>query len=152
MFDPYETLGLDKTFEIDPKILNQHYFKVLKSAHPDRFVGVDMSTKSEVLRRAGEANKAYGILKDPINRGMFLLKSAGEKPLSHDPVYLGEVMLWNEKLEEGEDIKKELHHEEKDLLESLTNAFQETDYKKAKIALYRLTYVRNLLITIGEKI
>lgn len=149
MFDPFEILGLEKSFLLDLRVLDQKYFEMLKKTHPDKFIN-DESAKSEVLKKAGEINKAYGMLKDPLGRASVLLKEAGVKPLDHDPLFLGEIMTFNERMDEGEDIREELVELGEELMLELTEAFQEEDYKKAKVALYRLTYVRTLLVSMGD--
>jgi len=150
MFDPFETLGLEKNYTIDKKVLDRHYFETLKKTHPDKLRNVTEEVKKATLQKAGEANKAYGILKDPVQRAFTLLKDAGIKPLAHDPVFLGEVLNWNERLEAGEDLREEIVKISDDLIINLTEAFQEKDFNKVRVTLYRLTYVRNLLLSMDE--
>jgi molecular chaperone HscB len=150
MFDPFKTLGMEESFSIDRKRLDKLYFETLKQIHPDRLRNVSNDSKDFLLQKAGEVNKAYGILKDPIQRAHVLLEKAGVKPLSHDPLFLSEVLHWNERLEAGEKMNDEIKKEEKRLLEALDKAFEKKDFRKAKSTLYRLSYVKNFLKTFEE--
>jgi len=145
MFDPFEVLGLEKSYPVDLENLEKHYFEAQKKTHPDRFVGIDEGQKQEVLRRSGEVNQAYLLLKDPLQRAAYLLKVVGVEPLTQDPEILIKIMEWNERLEAGEDLKTELSAEEGSLFNGLEDAFEDDDYEKARIFLYRLTYVKKLL-------
>lgn len=145
MFDPFEVLGMAKQYALDLKTLEKHYFEEQKKTHPDRFVGAPQDKMDEVLKRSSEVNQAYILLKDPLQRALFLMKGAGIEPLSHDPTFLSEVMIWNERLENGENLKLELHHEKEILFKDLEVAFEKNDYERARATHYRLTYVQKLL-------
>ena len=151
MFDPFKTLNLNKKFTIDMKVLDKKYFEAQKKVHPDGFMAANQDIRKAAVNKAGEVNKAYSVLKDPIKRATFLLKLMGIRPLTHDPVFLGEVMNWNERLEAGEDLSQELNLQRDELLRSLEESFNKEDLRTANISLYRLTYVRNLLVDLGKK-
>ena len=145
MFDPFEVLGLDKGYPLDFKVLEKSYFEAQKETHPDRFVGASDDKKREVLKRSGEVNGAYLLLKDPLQRAAFLLKAAGVELLSHDAAFLSQVMDWNERLEGGEDLGSELNQKQETFDKALEEAFDAQDYEKARVAHYRLTYVKKML-------
>lgn len=145
MFDPFKVLGIDRQYSLDMKILEKRYFEEQKKTHPDRFIGVPEYKKREVLKRSGEVNQAYLLLKDPLQRALFLLEVAGIDPLSHDLAFLSEVMIWNERRERGEDLNPKLYDEEKILFKDLEDAFAEKNYERARRAHYRLSYVKKLL-------
>jgi molecular chaperone HscB len=145
MFDPFEVMGLEKGYPLDMYVLEKRYFDEQKKTHPDRFALANEAEKDDALRKSTALNQAYLILKDPLQRAAFLLKARGVEPLSHDPLFLGEVMVWNERLEAGEDLSLELRHEEEQLFQRLEKAFGEKDDEGARVSLYRLTYVRKLL-------
>jgi molecular chaperone HscB len=148
MFDPFELLGLEKRYALDFKILEKRYFEEQKKTHPDC---VKENERAEASKKSTRINQAFLLLKDPLQRAAFLLKAAGVAPLSHDPLFLGEVMIWNERLEVGEDIEPELLHEKDNLFNGLETAFEEKNYEMVRQALYRLTYVHKLLQETGEK-
>jgi len=144
-FDPFEVLNLEKTYSLDLNKLEKHYFAEQKKSHPDQCAQADEQQKAEAVKKSTAVNQAYLILKDPLRRAEYLLKAAGIEMLSSDPSFLGKVMTWNERLETGEDLKPTLYDEETMLLKDLTTAFMVKDYEKARIAIYRLTYVQKLL-------
>jgi hypothetical protein len=85
------------------------------------------------------------MLKNPVSRAEYLLKAAGFETLCHDPSFLESVMMWNERLEHGDDLKPELLDQEKILFHELESCFKDKDYEKVRVALYQLTYVQKLL-------
>jgi len=145
MFDPFATLGFERSYSLDVTALEKRYFEEQKKSHPDRFALVSGIEKEDALRKSTTLNQAYLILKDPLQRAAFLLKVRGVEPLSHDPLFLGKVMMWNERLEAGEDLALELQHEEEKLFKDLETAFEEENDEKAQVSLYRLTYVQKLM-------
>lgn len=145
MFDPFAVLNLKKSYSLDPNILEEHYFEEQKKSHPDQFSQSRDQEKLDAVKKSTTVNQAYLILKDPLLRAEYLLKTAGIDPLSNDPAFLEQVMEWNERLAHGEDLKADLLYEKKNLLNELEDAFFLNDYEKARIALYQLTYVQKLL-------
>lgn len=145
MFDPFAVLNLNKTFSVDLMRVEKCYFEAQKQTHPDRFINAHSDIKKETSQRSSDVNKAYHILKDPLLRATFLLESAGIQPLSSDPLFLLEVMAWNERQEAGEDLSEELKCEEELLLKELAASFERKDYEKARTALYKLTYVQKVM-------
>lgn len=145
MFDPFLSLNLEKSYTVDLDMLEKHYFEAQKKYHPDQFSQADEQKKRDAVRQSTAINQAYLLLKNPLKRAESLLRDAGVEILSNDASFLGQVMTWNENLEKGQDLKPELHAEEKMLLKELETAFTVKDYEKARIAVYRLTYVQKLL-------
>mgnify|MGYP000078249092 CR=1 FL=1 len=151
MFDPFKILGLKKSYSLKTSVIEKCYFEAQKKTHPDRFIGASADEKQRALQRSSEINQAYLILKNPLQRAEFLLKEAEIIPLSHDPLFLEEVMVWNERFEKGEDLALELQREKKTYSEALEKSFAEKDYEKARRAHYRLTYLDKFLKDVGKK-
>ena len=145
MFNPFETLGFETQYPLDVGVLEKRYFEEQKKIHPDRFAFASKAEKEDALKKSTALNQAYLMLKDPLQRAACVLRGRGVELLSHDPLFLGEVMDWNERLEAGEDLTSELRHTEEQLLKNLEEAFEEKDDELARLTLYRLTYVRKLL-------
>lgn len=145
MFDPFDVFGIKKQFPLDLNMLEKHYFEAQKKVHPDRFAPVEGDTKAEALRQSMALNQAYALLKDPLERAAFLLKERGVELITHDPLFLSEVMVWNERLEAGADLSTELRLEEERLFKNLENAFETQNYEHASMILYQLTYVRKMV-------
>lgn len=145
MFDPFEALGLEKCFDLDMKVLEQHYFEKQRTAHPDQFICATLEEKTQALRKSTELNQAYLLLKDPIERALFLLKERNVEPLTHDAETLHKVMEWNERFEAGEDLSRELLEEKNILVKEIKEGFRVQDLERVRIALYLQTYVQKLL-------
>jgi molecular chaperone HscB len=75
--DPFETLGLDPTFDLDLTALERRQRDLSRALHPDRYVGRPPAERRQALGRAIEVNDAARKLKDPIARAEVLLGRAG---------------------------------------------------------------------------
>lgn len=142
MFDPFDLLGLKRSFSLDLETLQTHYFEAQKKFHPDRFLQVDGNKKKDLLKASGQVNQAYALLKEPVQRARILLELLGIEPLSEDPSFLMLLMDWKERQDIGEDLTVLLAQEEKDLLEDLKKAFEDKNYEKASSLVTRLTYIQ----------
>ncbi len=145
MFDPFEVLRFEKCYSLDADVLEKRYFEAQKKSHPDRFTMASQAEKEDALKKSTALNQAYLLLKNPLQRAAFLLKAKGVEPLSHDSLFLEEVMVWNERLDAGENLKTELYGKEEALFKDLEEAFKKENDEKARVALYRLTYVQKML-------
>lgn len=143
--NPFGILNLEQSYSLNLETLENHYFAEQKKTHPDQFSQATDQEKNDAAKKSTAVNQAYLILKNPLLRAEYLLKSAGVETLSTDPSFLGQVMEWNERREQGEDLTTDLLHEEEVLFNALENAFILNDYEKARLALYQLTYVQKLL-------
>lgn len=141
MFDPFEVLGMQKHFSLNLQDLEKRYFEAQRKTHPDRF---SQAEKDEASKKSAAVNQAYLMLKDPLERGMFLLKDSGLDPVTHHSEILMEMMTWRECLEAGEDLKNELREGENKLLQDLEDGFAKKDYEVVRLGLYRLAYVQKL--------
>jgi molecular chaperone HscB len=104
--DPFDTLGFEPTFELDPKELEARQRELSRALHPDRYVGRPSSERAQALGRAIEVNDAARALGDPIRRAEALLARLGH-PVSEanaqpaTPELLLEVMERREALGEA---------------------------------------------------
>lgn len=151
MFDPFEVFGLEKKYSINMQELEKRYFNEQKKTHPDRFARGTDKEKEEAIKRSCMLNQAYTMLKDPIERARVLLKEEGVDLLSHHSETLAKVVEWNDRIEDAENLVKELEHEEEKLLKDLAEGIEQEAYEKARVALYQLTFVRKLLKDISIK-
>lgn len=145
MFDPFHILALEQTYALDQQTLEKHYFEEQKKSHPDQFSQATDQEKADALKKSIVVNQAYLVLKNPLSRAEYLLKAAGHEVLSHDSSFLGTVIAWNERFEQGEDLRLELLDQEKFLFHELEKGFEGKDYEKVRVVLYQLTYVQKLL-------
>ena|SRR5436190_7747276 len=153
MFNPFALLNLEESYTLDLQILEKHYFEEQKKSHPDQFSKATEQEKIGALKKSTSVNQAYIVLKNPLSRAEYLLKAEGFEALSHDPSFLGTVMAWNERREQGEDLKlkAELLEKERILFHELEEGFKTKDYEQVRLALYQLTYVQKLLKQIGGR-
>jgi molecular chaperone HscB len=76
----YFTLfNVPETFHIDKNILSKNYYKLQLQFHPDLFISHSMSQKKIALEKSIQINKGYRILKDFLNRAIYLLSLHGFK-------------------------------------------------------------------------
>ncbi|MDQ3032308.1 MAG: Fe-S protein assembly co-chaperone HscB [Myxococcota bacterium] len=102
--DPFATLGLPATFDLDAKDIERRYRDLQRTLHPDRFVGAPAPERRIALTKAVEVNEAYRTLRDDLARAKALLAlrghdAAGDAPA--DPELLMEVMERREALSEA---------------------------------------------------
>ncbi|MBK9264711.1 MAG: Fe-S protein assembly co-chaperone HscB [Polyangiaceae bacterium] len=77
MSDPFETMGVEPRFDIDPDKLAERHRDLSRALHPDRYAGAPAAERRLALGRAIEVNDAYRVLKDPVRRAEALLRRAG---------------------------------------------------------------------------
>ncbi len=77
MADPFETLGVEPRYDLDPAALELRHRDLSRALHPDRYVGAPAAERRMALGKAIEVNDAYRVVKDPIRRAEALLRRAG---------------------------------------------------------------------------
>lgn len=145
MSDPFALLGLPQQYPLDPKALEKAYFEAQKKTHPDHFARATAEERTQASQLSTCVNQAYALLKDPLKRAEYLLKEADIEPFTHDPLFLGQVMEWQEQRGDGKDIEEELDQINKILFETLEQAFKEKDYETAGRSLYKLQYLQKMI-------
>jgi len=120
---PFGLLGLEPSFEVDPKDLKARLRRFTRLVHPDFFALEGDEALAKAERNNALLNEAYGILSDEARRANQLLEALGgpsEKDLGSMPqAFLMEVMEWNEVLEEAAPGSPELAKLEGELTEQL---------------------------------
>jgi molecular chaperone HscB len=104
--DPFATLGIAPSFDVDLRALEKTHRQLSRAFHPDRFVGSTPGQKRQALARAVEVNEAWRVVRDPLRRAEALLAlrgiasgEAGEP--SPDPEFLSEILEQREALAEA---------------------------------------------------
>lgn len=90
-------------FDIDEGVLRRVYLKLSKRHHPDFFVN-DARAHNEAIAMTAVINKAYETLSKQEVRIAYLLRLKGkldEKGGKLDPMFLMEMMDWNERIYES---------------------------------------------------
>lgn len=75
--DPFATLGLEPTFDLDVAASEQRLRDLLKATHPDRFAGAGAPERRRALNRSIDINEAWRAIREPIGRAEALLRRAG---------------------------------------------------------------------------
>jgi molecular chaperone HscB len=75
--DPFETLGVQRRFDIDLAATDKRHRELSRTLHPDRHAAGGASERRYALSKAIEVNEAWRIVKDPIRRAEALFRLAG---------------------------------------------------------------------------
>ena len=75
--DPFELLGLPRSFQIRREELDHAHLQASMLWHPDRFVLRPEHERLTAEDKMASINDAYSCLKDPLARALALLKSEG---------------------------------------------------------------------------
>jgi molecular chaperone HscB len=75
--DPFATLGIPRTFDVDLAAVEKVHRELSRALHPDRYVRASASERRAALGKAVEVNEAWRIVRDPIRRADALLALRG---------------------------------------------------------------------------
>jgi len=75
--DPFATLGLAPSFDVDLAAIGKIHRELSRALHPDRYIGASPSERRAALAKAIEVNEAWRIVRDPIRRADALLVLRG---------------------------------------------------------------------------
>jgi molecular chaperone HscB len=105
--DPFATLGIARTFDVDLAAVEKVHRELSRALHPDRYVGASPSERRAALAKAVEINEAWRVVRDPIRRADALLAqrgvATGEGPGAKavDPSFLMDMLEQREALAEA---------------------------------------------------
>ncbi len=117
----FELLNISPAFTLDLSQLEKAYFAEQRKYHPDRFATKPPTEKHVAIQRSVDINNAYNMLKDPLKRAQYLLKTQGitvgtdKDTVKPSHALLMEVMEWRE---DGisADILKKMHEESVEMI------------------------------------
>ncbi len=154
--DHFRRLNLAPRFDLPTADLEQQYFGLQRSLHPDRFAGKSSREKALSLQHATALNEAYDVLRQPLRRGEYLLELRG-RPLNgadggtiDDEELLTQAMAMRERLADaaGEaEVLALIASAEADaaaILAEIEGAFAQEDLASAARLLTRLRYLAKL--------
>jgi molecular chaperone HscB len=106
MVDPFDTLRITPTFDVDLASVEKRYRELARVLHPDRHLGGSPAERRMSLGKAVEVNEAWRLVRDPIRRAEALLRRQGVrieegKEPKADPEFLMEMMEQREALSEA---------------------------------------------------
>lgn len=104
--DPFATLGIARSFDVDLAAVEKTHRELSRALHPDKFVAAPPSERRAALEKAVQANEAWRTVRDPIKRAEALFALAGiavgerSEPKA-SPEFLMDVMEQREELAEA---------------------------------------------------
>ena len=104
----FALFGLRERFDVDPAALDRAYRDVQTHVHPDRFARGDAAEQRVALQWATRANEAYRVLRDPLQRAIYLCRLRGRDPTDErdtrmSPDFLMQQLAWREALDAADD-------------------------------------------------
>jgi molecular chaperone HscB len=102
--DYFQVLDLPRRLVIDSAALERRYYELSRRVHPDLYQAAPQTARVASLRNTATLNRAYSMLRDPVDRGLYWLALQGEKLGTNNnrvPPELAELVFdIQEKLEE----------------------------------------------------
>ncbi len=100
----FALFGLSEHFDVDPATLDRAYRDVQSQVHPDRFARGDAAEQRVALQWATRANEAYRVLREPLQRAIYLCHLRGreasdERDTRMSPAFLMQQLEWREALD-----------------------------------------------------
>lgn len=153
--DPFELLGLERSYGLERKALDKRWRAISRVTHPDRFAGQAAVQRRMALQWTAHLNHARKVLRDPVSRAWYLATGSHKPPErggpALDPSFLEAVFDLRMALDDDPEgvraqaqaLKDELERE----ITALFDAWQAGDGGLDEIPerLSRLKYVDNLL-------
>ncbi|WP_251371312.1 Fe-S protein assembly co-chaperone HscB [Polynucleobacter sp. TSB-Sco08W16] len=163
--DYFRFFGLNQQFKLDLPALDQAYLAIQKEVHPDRHARGSETEQRLAMQMATLANTAFQILKNPIQRGLYLCQLHGvdaklETNTAMPAAFLMKQMEWRENLDEqAEDLPAleammiEVEQSKADILAEITQAIDGAkNYVRAAELLRGLLFIDKFAIELDDTI
>jgi molecular chaperone HscB len=150
----FEIFGLEPDLELDKKVLDNRFFKLITAVHPDKFIKQSKIQQELATGWSALINDVYKILKDDFNRAVYLLGLQGIKELDADqlsPAFLMETMEWREELAIAKKnlcvsrYKNDIAHKFAETFKKLLVAYHANDIKLCSEQLTKLKFLNRFL-------
>jgi molecular chaperone HscB len=110
IMDPFATLGLARSFDVDLTAVERTHRELSRALHPDKYVSATASERRAALSKAVEVNEAWRVVRDPIRRAEALLKLGGvavgeDKEPAAAPEFLMDMLEQREELGEAKQAR-----------------------------------------------
>lgn len=161
----FELFGLPQTYALDSDKLDAAYRELQNAVHPDRFAAQPEAEQRLAMQWATQVNEAYRTLRQPVSRGVYLLRLQGIDAFDASntrmaPAFLIQQMEWREAIEEAraarnvdaldtlsDDLRAEHRRIEAQLAELIDMA---RDFAAASEAVRQLRFMDKLIAEIGD--
>ncbi len=104
---PFEVLGLERSWRVDPSALRKRLLRLSRVVHPDYFGHAPAQERALAERNSARLNQGFETLSDDLARADWLIGELGgpaEGELRDMPrAFLMEVLEWNEALDDARD-------------------------------------------------
>lgn len=149
-FNPYKLLGINPVFLVPKADLDRAYYALQRAAHPDKS---SPTSRIEAEITSAELNRAYQLLKNPVERAKALASLCGHvvEVQNNSQDILLEAMRWREAVsnltpesDNVESLKSELESDIQDCLDQIDFAFEQNDYKSLNPLVTRLSFLQKV--------
>lgn len=149
-FNPYKLLGINPVFLISKADLDRAYYALQRATHPDKS---SPTSRMEAEISSAELNRAYQLLKNPVERAKALASLFGHKVevQNNSQDILLEAMRWREAVStltppssNVESLKSELESDIQECLDQIDFAFDQNDYESLNPLVTRLSFLQKV--------
>ena len=163
----FELFDLPVGFTVDQALLKQKLQQIQKQSHPDKFSNASQQEQMLAMQVSTQANTAYQVLKDDLQRATYLLKLQGidigaETDTQMPMDFLMKQMEVRERLanvsasDEGlqtlESIHGELQIERSALIKQLQQYFTQQQFEEAREVARQFQFLDKLHYEIKQKL
>ncbi|ODS23346.1 Fe-S protein assembly co-chaperone HscB [Candidatus Endobugula sertula] len=159
----FELLGVPQQYHVDKAIVVEHYHKLQKEFHPDKFAAQSENEQRYAVQFAAYLNTAFQTLTSPVLCAEYLLELVGEETNQqsttiHDSQFLRLQMEWRETLSEIavdtdinraeerlDELRDIVSREKKTLQVQFEQQYQNEVYPEAKQIVAKLHFVDKML-------
>lgn len=157
--DPFATLGIARSFEVDLTAAEKTHRDLSRALHPDRYVGASAAERRATLSKAIEVNEAWRIVRDPVRRAEALLELSGvevgeNREPKADPAFLANMLEQREALAEARSasdlravrrLAREISEQLRDAETDLSRGFARGETRRLLGRLGELRFYRRFL-------
>lgn len=158
----FELFDIPVAFDIDLNDLSSRYQELQRQVHPDKFATATDQERRISVQQTANINEAFRVLKDPLQRGRYLLELYGvrlddEMDTSSDTAFLMEQMALREALAEIREqpdpveallkLIADIDSRERELIDTVKNNFNNptTDaLQQARNTIQKLQFIKRL--------
>ncbi|XP_053211944.1 iron-sulfur cluster co-chaperone protein HscB-like [Panonychus citri] len=150
------------TYDVDISQIRKKYLNLQWILHPDKFTNRPEKDQQISMDLSTYVNKAYRVLINPYERGIYLLQLKGnhreeiDGNYIMDPEFLEEMLTINEAVIESEiqdlqKIRADVEKKVNTLVNNVSKGFQSNTLKEVELSLNKLKFYVNILDKITEK-
>lgn len=163
----FEWFSIPRNFSVDLRALRAKYLDLQKQLHPDKSAGLPDANQSQAIVLNTKLNDAYGSLRDPVKRAIYLLELSGfeyeaDRQTQSDPIYLMQQLEIREELS---DLELDSPHLEESLdkfrslalaqleqySEEFSLAYDKADWSLSSAAIDRMMFAEKLMRDVNER-